>query len=278
MCKFIHLISKERKYFNLVLTYNFKENLSQIFSYFVSFNNLDNLHNNYIFTNLTCSKQNNFPNLDLITSFELIIKNDIITLDLIEKQNLINYKLLAYKINKINENEILNIFNIFFSFYVNTNDNSTVVVLEILGNKYYENLESIGNGIKNFFYEEFKKLSIFLYQNFHCNNIINYESILINRPLLQIVKYLNNCKILNNCKYYKLIKIDGNKEKISIFLKNEISSLEINIIYLSKISSFVEIKRNFNIYLSGNDFINNKNADIYLLMRLKDKLEKEILY
>ena len=272
------MFSKEEKYFNHILTYNFKENLCQIFSYFTSFSYFNNLHKNFIFTHLTCSNQNNFSNLDLITSFELIINNDIMTLDLIEKQNSINYKLLTYKITKINENKILNIFNIFFSFYVNTNDNSTVVVLEIFGIKYYENLENIGNSIKNFFFEEFKKFSIFLYKNYPYNNIINYESILINRPLMQIVKYLNNCKILNNCKYYKLIKIDGNKEKISIFLKNEISSMEINIIYLSIISSFVEIKRNFNIYLSGNDFINNKNADTYLLMRLKDKLEKEILY
>jgi hypothetical protein len=274
MC--IHLISKEDKYFNYVLTYNFKENLSQIFSYFTSFTQLNNLHDKNIFTYLTSSKQNNFLNLDIITSFELLIKNDIITLELIEKKNSLNYNLLEYKIIKINENSVLNIFNIFFSFYMNTNDNSTVVVLEILGYKYYENLKKIGNNIKKYFSEEFKKLSIFLYNN--NLNIINYESILINRPLLQVIKYLNKCKILNNCKYYKLIKIDGNKEKISIFLKNEISSMEINIIYLSNISSFVEVKRNFNIYLSGNDFINNKNADAYLLMRLKDKLEKEILY
>lgn len=274
MC--IHLISKEEIYFNYVLTYNFKENISQIFSYFTSFEQLNKLHNKNIFTYLTSSKQNNFLNLDLITSFVLFIKSDIITLDLIEKQNSLNYKLLEYKISKINEKSILDIFNIFFSFYMNTNDNSTVVVLEILGYKYYEILKKIGNSIKMYFSEEFKKLSIFLYNNNYNN--INYESILINRPLLQVIKYLNKCKILNNCKYYKLIKIDGNKEKINIFLENEISSLEISVICLSKISSFVEIKRNFNIYLSGNDFINNKNADIYFLMRLKDKLEKEILY
>ena len=274
MC--IHLISKEEIYFNYVLTYNFKENISQIFSYFTSFEQLNKLHNKNIFTYLTSSKQNNFLNLDLITSFVLFIKSDIITLDLIEKQNSLNYKLIKYKISKINEKSILDIFNIFFSFYMNTNDNSTVVVLEILGYKYYEILKKIGNSIKIYFSEEFKKLSIFLYNNNYNN--INYESILINRPLLQVIKYLNKCKILNNCKYYKLIKIDGNKEKINIFLENEISSVEICVIYLSKISSFVEIKRNFNIYLSGNDFINNKNADIYFLMRLKDKLEKEILY
>ena len=274
MC--IHLLSKEEIYFNYLLTYNFKENISQIFSYFTSFTQLKKLHNKNIFTYLTSSKQNNFLNLDFITSFELLIKTDIITLDLIEKQNSLNYNLLKFKINKINENSNLNIFYIFFSFYINTNDNSTVVVLEILGYKYYEILKKIGNSIKIYFSEEFKKLSIFLYNNNYNN--INYESILINRPLLQVIKYLNKCKILNNCKYYKLIKIDGNKEKINIFLENEISSLEISVICLSKISSFVEIKRNFNIYLSGNDFINNKNADIYFLMRLKDKLEKEILY
>ena len=77
------MFSKEEKYFNHVLTYNFKENLCQIFSYFTYFSYFNNLHKNFIFTHLTCSKQNNFSNLDLITSFELIINNDIMTLDLI---------------------------------------------------------------------------------------------------------------------------------------------------------------------------------------------------
>jgi hypothetical protein len=43
MC--IHLLSKEEIYFNYLLTYNFKENISQIFSYFTSFTQLKKLHN-----------------------------------------------------------------------------------------------------------------------------------------------------------------------------------------------------------------------------------------
>jgi len=280
MCKYFYNLSHEETYLNSVSTFKFKENLSQIFSYFTSFSQLKNLHKNLIFTHIKCSKKKQIFNLDLITSFELLINNDIITIELIEKKILFNCNLLKYKITKINNKKILHFIFINFSFYINNNDNNTIVVLEIIGKKNNNNnYKNIENNIKNFYYEEFKKLKIFLHNNCKNNiNILNYESILINRPLIQILKYLNKCEILNNSKYYKLIKIDGNREKINIFLENEISSLEISIIYLSIISSFVEVKRNFNVHLTGKEFLKNKKADVYLLMRLKDKLEKEILY
>ena len=193
-----------------------------------------------------------------------------ITNEAIKNRNEINHE------NDINAG---NFIDLFLSFYLDINNNSTVLLNEIyydLKEKYFLRFYDVINIF-------FEKVNKFIEKNFNiylCN-----ESILINRSMIQIFKYIISLKIFYH-KRFIIKDIQKYDDEINIYLDIQDKSYpdsfyrtRLHILKLSEISSFVSIIslidiKHFNLKTR---FLTLKSGIIYVLKTIKKKIEKEII-
>lgn len=202
-----------------------------------------------------------------------------------------NYKKIIirfYLLNSNNENnniiknsvnEKSNFIDVTLSFYIDINDNSTVIINELLYD-IKENEFSRFNDLMKIF---FKKIKCFLEKNF--NTYICNESILINRSIGQIFNYIMSLKIFYN-KRFEIKEIQKFKNEINIYIDirdkqypESVYHSRCHILGLSEISSFVTIITLIDVkYFSLNKRLSTLKAAIILVLKLlKRNIEKEII-
>ena len=182
-------------------------------------------------------------------------------------------------ININSEDKLSNYIDMIISYYVNINDNSTIIINELL----YDLNENIFSRFYDIVEIYYQKLKTFLEKNFKiytCN-----ESILINRSILQIFNYIICLKAFHN-KRFEIREIQKYKEEINIYIDirdkefpNSIYQAKCIILKLSDISSFVSILLliDVNYFTLSKRFSTLKAAVILVLKCLKKNIEKEII-
>jgi hypothetical protein len=194
------------------------------------------------------------------------------------KKTIFRMKLLNNINQKVN-NELSNFIDVIVSFYLDINDNSTVIISECFYD-INENVFSRFFEIHKIFYE---KIKLFFEKNvniYFCN-----ESILINRNITQILNYIMTLKIFHN-KRFEIKEIQKFQNEINIFIDirdkqhpESVYSSRCHILKLSEISSFVSIIALIDVkFFSINKrFSTLKAAIIFVLKLLKKNIEKELL-
>ena len=236
-----------------------------------------------------------------IDSKKIFIKNYVYKVNLIYREEWENYKTAIFRfiiqnkdkqINKnnlnknetsINNNNLKNNINdyidIVLSFYLDINDNSTVLLNEF----YYDINENIFLRFYDIVHIYYEKLQIFIDKNF--NNYFCNESILINRSMLQIYNYIMTRKLFYNER--TIIKdIQKYKDEINIYIdiRDEIYhdsfyQIRCHILKLSDISCFVSIVSLINVkhFSLNKRFITLKSGIILALKLIKKNIENEII-
>ena len=199
--------------------------------------------------------------------FRLLLQNE-------DKQNRANLK------NEIvSKNDAVNYIDSTVSFYLDINDNSTVILNEY---KYdlNENVFLRYYDINKIFY---KKLQNFITKNF--NNYICNESILINRSMNQLLNYIMSRKLFYT-KRIILKKMQKCKDEINIYIDikdkiypDSVYQTRCHILKISNISCFVSVVSLIDVkHFSLNKRFLTLKACISLVLKLiKKNVEKEII-
>ena len=168
--------------------------------------------------------------------------------------------------------------DLYMYLYLDISDNSTVIV-----NEFFYDLNE--NDFLRFYEVEeiyYKKLKIFIEKNFKiyiCN-----ESILINRSMIQIFNYILSLKAFHHDRF-KIKDIQQFNDEINIYIDikdktypNSVYQTRCHILKLSDISCFISIITLIDIHFFNlKRFTTLKEAIIYVLKLLKNKIEKEII-
>ena len=219
-------------------------------------------------------------------------------------------KTLIQKINSMNGNEITTNFYLKYNYFVNTNNNSTIVIFEVQTEK--ENDPLIEDYL-NYVPKETKimfceRIESFLDQL--DKPVLSIESIVIDRPLDIIWNYISDFKAFyesintNRCvevdesnkknvylvknktnllvKYITKKQIIGNNRAILHF-KKELNGSKaikgnISVIKLSPISCFIAIENEIPFYVNGEFLICLSEYHQSVLKKMKDNLEKKVCY
>ena len=189
----------------------------------------------------------------------------------------INKNLTNYKVENINIEET-NFVDIIFSFHLDINNSSTILINEL----YYNVGENEINrfcDVLNIYHEKGK--------NFISKNLNIYlccESILINRSMTQIFNYIMSRKLIYH-KKFEIKDIQKFKDEINIFvdIKDQIYpdsyfQCRCHILKLSDISCFLSCIALIDVkhFSFSKRFITLKAAIIIVLKKLKQKIESEI--
>lgn len=219
-------------------------------------------------------------------------------------------KTLIQKINSMNGNEITTNFFLKYNYFLNTNNNSTIVIFEVQTEK--ENDPLIEDYL-NYVPKETKimfceRIESFLDQL--DKPVLSIESIVIDRPLDIIWNYISDFKafyesintnrsvevdesnkknvylVKNNnnllVKYITKKQIIGNNRAILHF-KKELNGSKaikgnISVIKLSPISCFIAIENKIPFYVNGEFLICLSEYHQSVLKKMKDNLEKKVCY
>jgi hypothetical protein len=179
-------------------------------------------------------------------------------------------------IDKENTNKVEQFLDTVISFYIDIKDNSTILLNELYSNLSDEILSKF-NKFLNIFYEKLKVFVKSKMNKYYC-----FESILIEKNMTDIYKYLLSCKLFKDDKI-KIKKI--NKMKNIIEISCEVKSLfqldscegKLFIKSLSNDCSLVEIVNLINIqdYNSQEKLLNLKSLNSLFLKKLRDRVLKE---
>lgn len=231
----------------------------------------------------------------------------------IENVKIINephHKTLIQRINSLNGKKSTANFYLKYNYFVNTNNNSTIVTLETQTDKekdplFLDYLKSVPKETKILFCE---RIENFLEQL--DKPVISIESIVIDRPLDIIWKYISDFKsfyesintnrnmetdesdqkkvylVKNNnnllVKYTTEKQVIGNTRAILHF-KKELNSSKaikgnISVIKLSPISCFIAIENEIPFYINGEFLICLSEYHQSVLKKMKENLEKTVCY
>ena len=210
-------------------------------------------------------------------------KKIIVRFEIQNKDKQIN-KNLKKSVNDNKENinnnlEEINFIDVIFSFYSDINNYSTILINEIFYNLGEIEINRFCD-ILNIYYEKGK--------NFISKNLNIYlctESILINRGIKQIFKYIMTRKLIYN-ERFELKDIQKFSDEINIFLDirdlkypNITFQCRCHILKLSEISCFVSVIALIDVkhFSFSKRFILLKSAIIIVLKLLKQKIEKELI-
>ena len=179
----------------------------------------------------------------------------------------------------INNNEDMYFVDSVFSFYLDINNSSTILINEL-----YYNLEendiSRFCDILNVYYE---KANNFINKNL--NMYLCTESTLINRSMTQTFNYIISRKLLYH-KKFEIKEIQKYKDEVNIFLdiKDQIYpdsyfQCRCHILKLSEISCFVSVIALIDVkhFSFSKRFLTLKSAIIIVLKKLKKKIESELI-
>ena len=179
----------------------------------------------------------------------------------------------------INNNEDMYFVDSVFSFYLDINNSSTILINEL-----YYNLEendiSRFCDILNVYYE---KANNFINKNL--NMYLCTESTLINRSMTQTFNYIISRKLLYH-KKFEIKEIQKYKDEVNIFvdIKDQIYpdsyfQCRCHILKLSEISCFVSVIALIDVkhFSFSKRFLTLKSAIIIVLKKLKKKIESELI-
>ena len=182
-----------------------------------------------------------------------------------------------YNIN--NNLEDYNFVDSIFTFYLDINNSSTILINEIYYNLGENEINRICD-VLNIYYEKGK--------NFISKNLNIYlcsESILINRSMKQTFNYIISRKLFYH-KKFEIKEIQKYKEEINIFvdIKDQIYpdsyfQCRCHILKLSDISCFVSVIALIDVkhFSFSKRFLILKAAIIIVLKKLKKKIESELI-
>jgi hypothetical protein len=178
-----------------------------------------------------------------------------------------------------NNNEDMYFVDSVFSFYLDINNSSTILINEL-----YYNLEendiSRFCDILNVYYE---KANNFINKNL--NMYLCTESTLINRSMTQTFNYIISRKLLYH-KKFEIKEIQKYKDEVNIFvdIKDQIYpdsyfQCRCHILKLSEISCFVSVIALIDVkhFSFSKRFLTLKSAIIIVLKKLKKKIESELI-
>ena len=234
--------------------------------------------------------------LNNINSNHIYIKNYVMKGKLIYNEEWEKYKKVIYRFipqNKdkqinFNKNKNYNINNnledynfvdSIFTFYLDINNSSTILINEIYYNLGENEINRICD-VLNIYYEKGK--------NFISKNLNIYlcsESILINRSMKQTFNYIISRKLFYH-KKFEIKEIQKYKEEINIFvdIKDQIYpdsyfQCRCHILKLSDISCFVSVIALIDVkhFSFSKRFLILKAAIIIVLKKLKKKIESELI-
>ena len=200
-------------------TFFHKENNNNIFqtSFIIRKPSEKQTNNN----NSTDKSKDNSYNEFIIPGNNLNETNDKFKVKSIYTKHCLNHSLLILRFikdkssnnddieNIENNSKIVQFLDNVISFYVDINDNSTVLINELYSNL-SDSLFLKFNKIVHLFYQ---KLKIFVHEKM--NKFYSFESILIDNNMKTIFNYLYSCKIFHNEKF-KIQKIQKEKQEMEI--------------------------------------------------------------
>ena len=217
------------------------------------------------------------------------IKYYVYKVNLIYHEEWENYKTSIFRFTIQNKNEISinnkneskknynDYIDIVISFYLDINDNSTIIL-----NEFYYNLnENIFLRFYDIINIYYKKLQVFIDKNF--NNYFCNESIIINRSMVQIYNYILSRKLFYNERIV-LKKIQKFKDEIHFFIdiKDKINpdsfyQTKCRILKLSDISCFVSVVSLIDVkhFSLNKRFLTLKAVIILVLKLIKKNIENE---
>ena len=270
---------------NIIFICNFKEDISKIFNFFTNQKKIQLIINQCSDTSIKFLDSKNYDEIGCES--QLIIKNNLfIKTKTISNYNSERYKTYSQKL-KINnyEDESLEFQNINYFFHSNTNDNSTILIVE--NNFSFKNQNS--EKLIHFFYEEFCK-NIKEYNKIYSRSQIIIDSNIIMRPFETLKKNIN---IFINIfsKFYVLTQKNENEklndfriikeiqilnEELEIYLLNNGNKIRISIISLSEISCFIQIMEKFEFISNGKIITKVSKLNKKILKQIKEYFEHSI--
>jgi hypothetical protein len=179
----------------------------------------------------------------------------------------------------INNNEDMYFVDSVFSFYLDINNSSTILINEL-----YYNLEendiSRFCDILNVYYE---KANNFINKNL--NMYLCTESTLINRSMTQTFNYIISRKLFYH-KKFEIKEIQKYNDEVNIFVDikdliypDSYFQCRCHILKLSEISCFVSVIALIDVkhFSFSKRFLTLKSAIIIVLKKLKKKIESELI-
>lgn len=212
-------------------------------------------------------------------------KSNFFSVKTIYKKQCLNHSMLILRlakkdssnlINKDNTNKIEEFLDSVISFYIDIKDNSTILLNELYSNLSDEILSKF-NQFLNIFYEKLKVFVKTKMNKFYC-----FESILIEKSMSDIYKYLLTCKLFK-CEKIQNKKISKKKNIIEIScqvkLSFQISTCEAKLFIksLSNDCCLVEIVNLINTgdYNTQEKLLNLKTLNSIFLKKLRNRVLKE---
>ena len=237
---------------------------------------INNLNSNNILKDLYLLKGENIPSKEWENYKKMESRYIPITKENFNDKD--NIKIYSSNENIINTNT--NFIELISTFYIDIKDNSTVIINEIL---LYDMNESIISRFYDILVIFFDKLKKYFEKNFKiyiCN-----ESILINRNILQIFKFIMSRKIFYN-KRFEIKDIQKFEDEINIYVDirdktfpDSVYQCRCHILKLSDVSCFISIISLIDVkYFSLNKRFNILKAAIIVVLKLlKKNIEKELI-
>ncbi len=179
----------------------------------------------------------------------------------------------------INNNEDMYFVDSVFSFYLDINNSSTILINELYYNLEENDISRICD-ILNVYYE---KANNFINKNL--NMYLCTESTLINRSMTQTFNYIISRKLFYH-KKFEIKEIQKYKDEVNIFvdIKDQIYpdsyfQCRCHILKLSEISCFVSVIALIDVkhFSFSKRFLTLKSAIIIVLKKLKKKIESELI-
>ena len=214
-------------------------------------------------------------------SKHLFVNNIVLKGKLIYNEEWEKYKKAIYRfeLQNINNNEDMYFVDSVFSFYLDINNSSTILINEL-----YYNLEendiSRFCDILNVYYE---KANNFINKNL--NMYLCTESTLINRSMTQTFNYIISRKLLYH-KKFEIKEIQKYNDEVNIFVDikdliypDSYFQCRCHILKLSEISCFVSVIALIDVkhFSFSKRFLTLKSAIIIVLKKLKKKIESELI-
>ena len=236
----------------------------------------NNFKSNHIFVNNYVFKVKLIYNEEWEKYKKIIFRYEIQNKDKKTSKNLSSDENENINNNNLEDSKFV---DVIFSFYLDINNSSTILINEL----YYNLGENIINRLCDIFNIYYEKAKIFISKNL--NIYLCTESILINRSITQVFNYIMSRKLIYH-KNFEIKDIQKFKEEINIYVdvKDQIYpdsyfQCRCHLLKLSDISCFVSVVSLIDVkhFSFSKRFHTLKAAIIIVLKKIKQKIESEVI-
>ena len=236
----------------------------------------NNFKSNHIFVNNYVFKVKLIYNEEWEKYKKIIFRYEIQNKDKKTSKNLSSDENENINNNNLEDSKFV---DVIFSFYLDINNSSTILINEL----YYNLGENIINRLCDIFNIFYEKAKIFISKNL--NIYLCTESILINRSITQVFNYIMSRKLIYH-KKFEIKDIQKFKEEINIYVdvKDQIYpdsyfQCRCHLLKLSDISCFVSVVSLIDVkhFSFSKRFHTLKAAIIIVLKKIKQKIESEVI-